>query len=498
MPARLRACDRSRMRNRCDIDMIPAALAPPGRGSPYGSVGDRGVSSWFAWTGRGRRRLRGAWLVLPGLLLSACGEADQTPAAAPPPPAVSVVEVEPQDVTPSSQFVGRVVAIDQVDLRARVQGFLEQRLFTEGQDVKKGDLLYVIEQPPFQAQVEEAAGRRRRAPRPRSPRPRRRWSASRRRAPVVLSASRRSTRRSQTTSGRRPRCSPPRRSCRSPSSISATPRSRAPIDGRIGLTTYTVGNLVGPDSNVARHDRQRGSDLRHLPGQQPGHPGGPQAGRRSRASRTQFVVRAQLPDGTTYAHPGTVNFLDIEADQTTDTITVRAEFPIPRACWSTVSSSMSTVERDQPEERLVVPQPALQLDQAGSYVLLVNSQDEVEQRRIQTGQPTQGNLVVQSGLQPGERVIVEGDPEGPAGHEGAGDRRPAATERTPTSAPSAASEPRRVGRCPPLRMRVRPAARRRPPMARVRLPRPVAPAHRRRPTALPPRPRRQRASRSGR
>ncbi|MGH6919033.1 MAG: efflux RND transporter periplasmic adaptor subunit, partial [Geminicoccaceae bacterium] len=63
---------------------------------------------------------------------------------------------------------------------------------------------------------------------------------------------------------------------------------------------------------------------------------------------------------------------------------------------------------DQPRERLVVPQPALQLDQAGTYVLLVDGQDQVEQRRIQTGQLYQGNVVVQSGLQPGERVIVEG------------------------------------------------------------------------------------------
>ena len=104
--------------------------------------------------GRGYH-FRTAGLVVLGLL-SACGDdADQAPAAAPP-PTVSVVEVEPQSVTPSAQFVGRVAAIEKVDLRARVQGFLEQRLFAEGQNVKQGDLLYVIEQPPFEAQVAEA------------------------------------------------------------------------------------------------------------------------------------------------------------------------------------------------------------------------------------------------------------------------------------------------------------------------------------------------------
>ena len=91
------------------------------------------------------------------------------------------------------------------------------------------------------------------------------------------------------------------------------------------------------------------------------------ASRPSQAGKPdQFVVRAQLPDGTMYAHPGTVNFLDIEADQTTDTITVRAEFANPEGLLVDGEFVNVRVERDKPEERLVVPQPALQLDQAGS------------------------------------------------------------------------------------------------------------------------------------
>ena len=363
------------------------------------------MSSWFAWTGRGRRRLRGAWLVLPGLLLSACGEADQTPAAAPP-PAVSVVEVEPQDVTPSSQFVGRVVAIDQVDLRARVQGFLEQRLFTEGQDVKKGDLLYVIEQPPFQAQVEEA-------------------QADVARAEASVAETKATLERVQeaSTSGavskqevdqalaNDQRAQAEVLAAKAQLQIAELNLSyteiSAPIAGRIGLTTYTIGNLVGPDSNV----------LATIVSEDPIYVTFPVSTRvildvRKQAAQAgksaQFVVRAQLPDGAVYAHPGTVNFLDIEADQTTDTITVRAQFDNPEGLLVDGEFVNVRVERDQPEERLVVPQPALQLDQAGSYVLLVNSQDEVEQRRVQTGQAFGSNLVVQTGLQAGDRVIVEG------------------------------------------------------------------------------------------
>ena len=340
------------------------------------------------------------------MLLSACGETEQTPAAAAPPPAVSVVEIEPQDVTPTSQFVGRVVAIDQVDLRARVQGFLEQRLFTEGQDVKKGDRLYVIEQPPFQAQVDQAQA-----------------DVARAEASVVETRATLERVQEASTSGAvskqeldQARANDQRAQAEvlaakaeleiAQLNLSYTEIS-APIDGRIGFTNYTIGNLVGPDSGT----------LATIVSEDPIYVTFPVSTRVildvrkqavAKGQPEEFVVRAQLPDGTMYGHPGKVNFLDIEADQTTDTITVRAEFANPEGLLVDGEFVNVRVERDKPEERLVVPQPALQLDQAGSYVLLVNSQDEVEQRRVQTGQAFGSNLVVQTGLQAGDRVIVEG------------------------------------------------------------------------------------------
>jgi membrane fusion protein (multidrug efflux system) len=394
------------------------------------------VSSRFAWTSRGRWQLRSACLVLLGTLLSACGEAEQTPAAAPP-PAVSVVEVEPQDVTPSAQFVGRVVAIDQVDLRARVQGFLEQRLFTEGQKVKKGDLLYVIEQPPFQAQVDEAAA-----------------DLARSEASVVETAA--TLERVQQASGSgavskqevdQARANDQRAKAEvlaaraqleiAKLNLSYTEIS-APIDGRIGFTNYTIGNLVGPDSGT----------LATIVSQDPIYVTFPVSNRIILEVREQaiaagkpneFVVRAQMPDGTTYAHPGRVNFLDIEADQTTDTITVRAEFANPEGLLVAGGFVNVAVERAKPEERLVVPQAALQLDQAGAYVLVVDGQDQVEQRRVQTGQAFAGNLVVQSGLQTGERVIVEGIQKVRPGMKVQASVVPLATSDADIS-PSAASE----------------------------------------------------------
>jgi membrane fusion protein (multidrug efflux system) len=122
----------------------------------------------------------------------------------------------------------------------------------------------------------------------------------------------------------------------------------------------------------------------------------------------EVVVRAQLPDGTMYDHPGKVDFVDIQVDQTADTITIRAEFPNPERLLIDGQFVNVKVEEQKPEPAIVIPQSALQVDQAGAYVLIANSQDQVEQRRIVTGQTVGPDLLVRSGLQQGDRVVVEG------------------------------------------------------------------------------------------
>jgi membrane fusion protein (multidrug efflux system) len=181
----------------------------------------------------------------------------------------------------------------------------------------------------------------------------------------------------------------------------------APIKGRIGLTTYTIGNLVGPGSGV----------LATIVNQDPIYVTFPVSTRVILGVREQavatgksdvVVVRAQLPDGKMYQHPGKVNFLNIQADQTTDTIVVRAQFPNPEGFLVDGEFVNVTVEQEKPDEALLVPQSAMQTDQGGSYVLLVNAQDEVEVRRIEVGQSYGTSIVATSGLKAGDRVIVEG------------------------------------------------------------------------------------------
>ena len=122
----------------------------------------------------------------------------------------------------------------------------------------------------------------------------------------------------------------------------------------------------------------------------------------------KVVIRVTLPNGQQYPHPGSVNFLDIQANQGADTLTVRAEFPNPDGWLVSGQVVNVTVEAGEPTQTLVIPQAALQVDQSGSYVLVVPPDNKVEQRRVKLG-PVQGaDITVSEGLKPGELVIVEG------------------------------------------------------------------------------------------
>jgi membrane fusion protein (multidrug efflux system) len=362
------------------------------------------VTARRASTGRIRPYLSGTSLVLAGILLAACDDAPAPGrAAAPPPPAVSVVEVAHQPITPSSSFTGRVVAVDKVDLRARVTGFLEQRLFTEGSDVREGDLLFVIEQAPFEAEVAQARAQVARA------------EASRAEAQATLARIEQAVQSGAVSRQELDQATAAaamaeaevlaaQAELRTADLDLSYTKIEAPIAGRIGRSNFTVGNLVGPDSGV----------LATIVSQDPIYVTFPVSTRvltnvrRREATKDSFVVRVQLPDGTTYRHPGRINFADITVNEGTDTIAVRAEVANPERLLVDGQFVTVLVETEQPQQAILVTQSALQVDQAGQYVLSVNAEDKVEQRRVETGQVRDGRVVITSGLTEGERVIVEG------------------------------------------------------------------------------------------
>ena len=121
-----------------------------------------------------------------------------------------------------------------------------------------------------------------------------------------------------------------------------------------------------------------------------------------------MVVHVRLPDGSMYALPGLTNFLDIQVGNTTDTVAVRAKFANPDGVLVPGGFVSVIVERGAPRAALVVPQSAVQLDQAGRYVLVVDAASKVELRRITTGAEQGTDIVVTEGLKSGEQIIVQG------------------------------------------------------------------------------------------
>jgi membrane fusion protein (multidrug efflux system) len=335
-------------------------------------------------------------------LIGACEqetETSVTPGTAPP-PAVTVISVQPTEVTSGFGFNGRVVAIDQVQLRARVTGFLEQRHFEEGADVEVGDLLFVIEKAPYQAVVDQ-----RRAELASAEANRANTEVQLRRAEELV----KNKNIPQAEVDQR-RAADEMAGAQILEAQAALEQAQinlgyteihAPIAGRIGRADLSVGNLVGPDTGV----------LATIVSQDPIYVTFPVTQRQLLAHRGETgepVVRVTLPDGTLYDHPGKLNFLDVQVDPGTDTVTVRAELPNPERVLVDGQFVGVRVERGEPERVLTVPQASLQVDQAGPYVLVVGGDNKVEARRVTLGAAEGAQVVVQAGLQSGDKVIVDG------------------------------------------------------------------------------------------
>ena len=338
--------------------------------------------------------------------LAGCGQS-QPPAPPAPPPAVGVQAAEMKGVTPSYDFVGRIKAVNTVQLRARVEGFLEKVLFTEGQHVRAGDLLYQIEKTQYQASVDQANANLAAA------------------EAVELNAQLQFNRSvdlvktqavAQTTLDQnRANLESAKASILQNKAAVAIAQENlsytdifSPIDGRIGLTTYTQGNLVNAASGILATivsddpiyvefpvSNRQIADIRTAHNQDNGEP-------------INIKVLIKLANRKEYAHPGVWNYIGNQVDQQTDTLLVRATLPNPER--QLVDGAFVTVEVKESEEqpRLVIPRSALQLDQAGIFVLVVDKDHKVQVKRVTTGEAVNTEIAIASGLAAGDAVIVDG------------------------------------------------------------------------------------------
>jgi membrane fusion protein (multidrug efflux system) len=341
------------------------------------------------------------------ILMAGCGSEPPPPPAAAPPPTVIAVPARVEAIEDQGTFVGRVVALDKVELRARVPGFLKRRAFTEGADVEGGDLLFEIEPDQYVAVVQQ-----READLAKAKADQQNTAAQLKRGFELLKekniAQAKVDELQAADSIAKASIEQAKAALDAAKLDLSYTRVLAPVAGRIGLAKYTVGNLVSPQSeplatlishdpiNVqfpltqremldARRDYQAmGGDL----------------------SRVSIQVR--LPDGSLYEHKGTLNFVDVTTDAGTDTVTLRAELPNPDRFLVDGQYVGILVQAGEPESGIVIPQSALQVDQQGTFVLVIDAEGKAQIRRVQLGAPKGPQIAVKTGLKEGEMVISEG------------------------------------------------------------------------------------------
>src|SRR5438067_2547813 len=319
-----------------------------------------------------------------------------------PPPAVLVQPAELRSMTKQSEFVGRAEALEKVDLRARVTGFLGPRLFKDGDQVKEGQVVFTIEKEPFEAAVDQRKAQLAAA------------QATLANADQQLARTAELARK-----GNAPVAQLDQRTAEQGQAKAAVMEAEAnlrdaqiqlsytdiksPISGRIGRAVVSPGNLVGPDTGVLATVVQEDPmqvlfsvTQRELLDARETEPTG------------KVRARVRLADGSLYSEQGRIDFLDVQVNPRTDGQIVRAMFPNPDDVLTTGQTVRVIIEEKGGDKVVVIPQSAIATDQTGPYVFVVGQDNAVEQRRIRLGTGREGLAVVEEGLQPADRVVVQG------------------------------------------------------------------------------------------
>jgi RND family efflux transporter MFP subunit len=346
-------------------------------------------------------------------LVASCGEGQKQ--ASPPPPAVTVAEPVKRTVFDYDEYVGRFTAINSVEVRARVSGYLDKLHFKDGQLVKQGDLLFTIDKRPFQNTLDQA------------------------RANLVQAQSNVAFTESDYTRGQQlvrdktitdqtfeQRAQAFRNAKASVSANEAAVRQaeldleftelRAPINGRIGDRRVTPGNLVtgGTGGNTTLLATIVSTDpiyfeftfdeASYLRYERIGQTGQDVA---SRGGSVQVALK--LIDETDFDHEGRMDFVDNVIDRSTGTIRGRAVFSNPSAVFTPGMFGRVRVPGSLPYEALLVPDAAIGTEQAQRYVIVIDAQDTARQRYVTPGQLTSDNLrVIKDGIGPDDRIVTSG------------------------------------------------------------------------------------------
>jgi membrane fusion protein, multidrug efflux system len=356
---------------------------------------------------------RGAGGVSLAALLAVVATACGGPGSgARPPPTVGVVVIEPQPVALTAELTGRTSPYEVADVRPQVGGIVEARLFTEGSIVQAGQVLYEIEPAPFRAAYDQAEAQLASAEA--------NLTATRLKAErfadlvKIHAVSSQDFDDAEAAFKQAAATVEQDRAAAEAARINLDfTRVTAPITGRIGISTVTKGALVTASQTTALDTIQR---------MDPIYVDVTQSAAQVVALRRQMAqggldasapggaeVHLTLDDGTAYGLAGRMQFTDITVDQTTDAVTLRAVFPNPAGLLLPGMFVRALVVEGVEPSGLLVPQQGVTRDQKGQpTALVVNKNGTVELHQLQVGQSVGNKWLVTSGLNPGDRVIVEG------------------------------------------------------------------------------------------
>lgn len=358
--------------------------------------------------------LRIAALLGTFLILSACEDQPHRAAAqgAPPAPTVTVVTLQRQEVPVTTILPGRTAPYQVAEVRPQVSGVLRERLFTEGEAVRAGQPLYQIDPATYEAAMKRAEAALARAE-----------AAERNAASTVnryralaraQAVSEQNLENAESTLRQAQADVASARAALDTARIDlAYTRVASPISGRTGRSTVTPGALVTANQESALVTITQ-LDPIYVDVTQPSAALLRQrrdvaSGALRRASVDHAPAHLILEDGTRYPHPGQIQFSEVIVDQGTGSVTLRAVFPNPDQLLLPGMFVRAEVEEGVTDRALLVPQQAVSRTPRGQpMALVVNAEGVVEQRILRTDRAIGTNWLVTEGLQPGERVVVEG------------------------------------------------------------------------------------------
>ena len=328
-------------------------------------------------------------------------------AAMPPPPEVSVAPVLVKNVHQWDDFTGRVAAVQTVELRPRVSGYVDKVAYVEGREVAKGDLLFVIDQRPYRAQLAKAQADLARA------RSEAQLAHTQEKRAQTLVAAKAISREEFDT--RHAAVAQGNAAVRAAEAAVATAELdlqftevRSPIAGRTGRALVTIGNLARADTTLLTTVVSMDPMYVDFEGDEQAYLRYADLARKGQRSELRNPVRVGLADEEGYPHAGTVDFIDNQIDSTTGTIHARAVLPNADRALTPGLFARVQLEGSAEFRAMLVDDKAVLTDQDRKYVYVLGPGNTAVRQDVDLGRTTDGLRIVTSGLSPKDKVVVNG------------------------------------------------------------------------------------------